>query len=116
MHMNVLMTVRFAAAAREAHVRMSDMLLRFESCASGPSFLSRFTAAPPPDRLSKMEVAQSDEMLMMMASKMGGIEPLLHTFFSFLHRKTDFYIQYPRANNACATEPNNMHQMLAQVP
>ena len=49
-----------------------------------------------------METEQSDEMLMMIASKTGGIEPLLHTFFSFLHRKTDFYIQYPRT---AAREP-----------
>lgn len=45
--------------------------------------------------MSKIPQQQSDEMLMALASQLGGIEPLLQTFFSFMHRKTDFYIQYP---------------------
>lgn len=34
------------------------------------------------------EQAQFDEVLLGLASRHGGIEPLLRTFFSFLHRKT----------------------------
>mmetsp|Transcript_3660 Transcript_3660/g.10509 ORF Transcript_3660/g.10509 Transcript_3660/m.10509 type:complete len:363 (+) Transcript_3660:127-1215(+) len=33
-----------------------------------------------------------DEMLMGMASQSGGIEPMLQAVFSFLHRRTDFYV------------------------
>ena len=33
-----------------------------------------------------------DEVFMGLASQHGGIEALLQTFFSFLHRKTDFYV------------------------
>ena len=32
--------------------------------------------------------AAADEVLMGLAARQGGIEPLLRTFFSFLHRKT----------------------------
>lgn len=35
-----------------------------------------------------------DDMLTHIASKAGGIKPLLDTFFSFLERKTDFYVQF----------------------
>lgn len=35
-----------------------------------------------------------DELLTHMAGAAGGIEPLLSMFFSFLHRKTDFYVQF----------------------
>jgi hypothetical protein len=35
-----------------------------------------------------------DEMLTVIASKAGGIQPLLDVFFSFLERKTDFYVQF----------------------
>jgi hypothetical protein len=33
-----------------------------------------------------------DDVLMGLAAQLGGIDPLLRTFFSFLHRKTDFYV------------------------
>jgi N-terminal conserved domain of Nudc./CS domain len=44
-----------------------------------------------------------DEVLMTMAGQLGGIEPLLKTFFSFLHRNTDFYVAWPPA--AAAEKP-----------
>ena len=39
-----------------------------------------------------------DDMLTHMASKAGGIKALLDTFFSFLERKTDFYVQFDPAD------------------
>ena len=66
-----------------------------------------------------MDVAQSDEVLMMLASKNGGIEPLLHTFFSFLHRKTDFYIEIPRQPGLHAKmgfHPGAAEAMLLSTP
>eukprot|EP00501_MAST-03F_sp_TOSAG23-6_P001036 GSMAST32.ASY1.ANO1.1078.1 assembled CDS len=36
-----------------------------------------------------------DDVLLGIAQQQGGIEPLLETFFSFLHRRTDFYVVQP---------------------
>jgi hypothetical protein len=36
----------------------------------------------------------TDELFTRAANKAGGIKPLLDTFFSFLARKTDFYVQF----------------------
>ena len=44
----------------------------------------------------------SDEMLTRIASKAGGIKPLLDTFFSFLERKTDFYVQFDASDKTKA--------------
>jgi hypothetical protein len=38
------------------------------------------------------EETRFDEVLLNLAAQSGGIEPLLKSFFSFLHRKTDFYV------------------------
>ncbi|CAM9305538.1 unnamed protein product [Phaeothamnion confervicola] len=35
-----------------------------------------------------------DELLATMAGQLGGLEPLMRAFFSFLHRRTDFYVQW----------------------
>lgn len=39
-----------------------------------------------------MEDTRFDDVLLNLAAQSGGIEPLLLAFFSFLHRKTDFYV------------------------
>jgi hypothetical protein len=36
-----------------------------------------------------------DGLFLSVAQKCGGIEPLLDEFFSFLHRRTDFYVVDP---------------------
>ena len=41
-----------------------------------------------------MSDGEFDQLFMQVAGKSGGIDPLLREFFSFLHRKTDFYVQY----------------------
>jgi hypothetical protein len=33
-----------------------------------------------------------DGLFLSIAQRCGGIEPLLEEFFSFLHRRTDFYV------------------------
>jgi hypothetical protein len=38
-----------------------------------------------------------DEVFTQVAGRLGGIQPLLDTFFSFLCRKTDFYVQFDPA-------------------
>ncbi|KAG5186928.1 nuclear migration protein nudC-like protein [Tribonema minus] len=38
-----------------------------------------------------------DELLMTMAGQLGSIDGLLRTLFSFLHRKTDFYVEWDPA-------------------
>jgi hypothetical protein len=35
---------------------------------------------------------RTDELYAALAQQAGGIEPLLDSFFEFLHRKTDFYV------------------------
>lgn len=36
-----------------------------------------------------------DDVFMTMAQQSGSIDGLLRTFFSFLHRRTDFYVVQP---------------------
>ena len=40
------------------------------------------------------DMEKFDEVLLNIAGQLGGIEPLLNTFFWFLHRKTDFYVEF----------------------
>jgi hypothetical protein len=41
-----------------------------------------------------MAGADTDQAFALLANKAGGIKPLLDSFFGFLNRKTDFYIQF----------------------
>lgn len=56
--------------------------------------------APSPE-----EQQAQDEMLMSLAAKLGGIDPLLRVFFSFLHRKTDFYVQFSKEDAPKGFQP-----------
>lgn len=47
----------------------------------------RTPAASQAPKMSALEDEQFDSMLLMIAQRSGGIEPLLDTFFSFLRRK-----------------------------
>ncbi len=47
------------------------------------------------DLLAANELAVTDNILIALAQRCGGIQPLLETFFSFLKRKTDFYLIGP---------------------
>ena len=38
-----------------------------------------------------------DQIFLAAAERAGGIQPLLTSFFGFLHRRTDFYIEHARA-------------------
>lgn len=40
-----------------------------------------------------------DEILTQMAGQIGSVKGLLDIFFGFMHRKTDFYIQFEKSNN-----------------
>lgn len=35
-----------------------------------------------------------DDIFLQVAGRAGGIQPLLDSFFGFLSRKTDFYVQF----------------------
>ena len=43
-----------------------------------------------------------DDLLITLAQDHNGVGPLLSTFFSFLHRKTDFFVEMD------PHQPNNM--------
>jgi hypothetical protein len=44
------------------------------------------------------EQEKYDDVLMQIAGQIGSVQGLLDNFFGFLHRKTDFYVQYTEAN------------------
>lgn len=41
-----------------------------------------------------------DDVFLGLAQQHGGIQPLLNSFFGFLHRRTDFYVQFPEGTRA----------------
>ena len=43
---------------------------------------------------SKMEDDKFDEVFMQIAGQIGSVQGLLDKFFGFMHRKTDFYVEY----------------------
>lgn len=44
-----------------------------------------------------IEQEKYDEVLMQIAGQIGSVQGLLDKFFGFLHRKTDFYVEYPES-------------------
>lgn len=51
----------------------------------------------------EMEQEQNDLVLSQLAAKAGGVQPLLASVFGFLHRRTDFYVEYDPAESPKAT-------------
>lgn len=49
------------------------------------------------------EQEQIDLVLSQLASKAGGVKPLLASVFGFLHRRTDFYVEYDPVESPRAT-------------
>jgi len=47
-----------------------------------------------------MDEARYDDLLLTIAGQCGGIRPLLRTFFSFLKRRTDFYVVFEAGASA----------------
>jgi len=43
---------------------------------------------------SSYPLLQYDEVFAQVAGRLGGLDPFLDAFFSFLHRRTDFYIEF----------------------
>lgn len=63
------------------------------------SFLSVFFSIVYPTSLRMSnhvptEQEKYDDVLMQIAGQIGSVQGLLDKFFGFLHRKTDFYVQY----------------------
>lgn len=56
-----------------------------------------------------------DDFFMNLAQKHGGIEPLLTTLFSFLHRKTDFYVVNTPEDHRMGFPPNVAENMLLKA-
>ena len=46
-----------------------------------------------------MESCDYDDLFIQVAGRAGGLKPLLNAFFGFLHRKTDFYVEYDSDDN-----------------
>jgi hypothetical protein len=55
-----------------------------------------------------------DGMFLTIAQKCGGIAPLLDEFFSFLHRKTDFYVVDPSKSRPMGFEAGAAETMVIQ--
>ncbi|CAM9267417.1 unnamed protein product [Discosporangium mesarthrocarpum] len=53
--------------------------------------------------MANLPETRFDEVLMTMAGQTGGVEALLSTFFSFLHRNTDFYVTFDAATTLQAS-------------
>lgn len=53
-----------------------------------------------------------DAMFLTIAQRCGGIEPLLEEFFSFLHRRTDFYVVDPDPRRPMGFGPGDAELMV----
>lgn len=53
-----------------------------------------------PESMSEFEDETFDELFMQVAGRAGSLELVLDSFFGFLNRKTDFYVEFDRGVNA----------------
>jgi hypothetical protein len=69
---------------------------------SSPIFCSRKLKARKQKQKRRMQRGDGrfDDVFMGLAQQHGGIQPLLDSFFGFLHRRTDFYVQVPEGTRA----------------
>ena len=56
-----------------------------------------------------------DGLFMTAAQRSGGIQPLLNEFFSFLHRRTDFYVVDSNPRRPMGFAPGVAEQMVRSV-
>jgi len=57
---------------------------------------------------------EADAILIQLAQRSGGIEPLLHSVFSFLKRKTDFY-HVQRQGDRIGFPPGKAKQLVLEA-
>lgn len=56
-----------------------------------------------------------DDLLAALSSQHDGVQPLLETFFSFLHRRTDFYIVDPNPKRSMGFPPGRAEAIIAKA-
>ena len=56
-----------------------------------------------------------DDVFMGLAQQHGGIQPLLQSFFGFLHRRTDFYVEFPAGSQASMGFPPGRAEKMVRL-
>ena len=62
-----------------------------------------------------MAETRFDDVLAALAQQHDGLQPLLRTLFSFLHRRTDFFICDPAPRRRMGFAPGQAERLLLQA-